>query len=241
MRRLFWYAPLVCKGPQVRVIIAVLAAVAAAVTVAMLLGVDIDLRIAALFYDPSSGKFLLDGRRPFWMVRENGIVALTTCIAAVVAGLVVRVLRLPERIMPGRVVLFFVTTLVLGPGLLVNGILKEHWNRPRPAHVTQFGGKEAYVNWWNPTGTCDHNCSFVSGEASSAAWMFAPAMLAPPQWRVAAYVGAGIFTAAISIMRMAAGRHFFTDVLFAALLMLVLIWGMRRLIFRVRAPAAKTR
>jgi membrane-associated phospholipid phosphatase len=122
----------------------------------------------------------------------------------------------------------------------VNGILKDHWHRPRPVQVTEFGGDEAYVDWWNPRGTCEHNCSFVSGEASAAAWMFAPAMLAPPQWRIAAFAAASIFTLVISVSRMAAGGHFFTDVLFAVLLMLILLSVAYHFIFRWRqtAPAA---
>ena len=34
--------------------------------------------------------------------------------------------------------LYFCLLLVLGPGLLVNGVLKPHWGRPRPNNVKQF-------------------------------------------------------------------------------------------------------
>jgi lipid A 4'-phosphatase len=163
---------------------------------------------------------------------------LVTCAGAVIAALVTRMLRQPRRIVPGRVVLFLVSTLALGPGLLVNGIFKEHWHRPRPVHVTEFGGNRPYVDWWNPGGACERNCSFASGEVASAAWMFAPAMLAPAPWRIAAFAGAAIFTLAISISRMAAGAHFFTDVLFAALLTMILIWIMHGAIFRRRRTEA---
>ena len=137
---------------------------------------------------------------------------------------------------------FLLITVLLGPGLLVNVILKDDWHRPRPAHLTEFSGKQnySYVDWWNPGGNCDRNCSFASGEASSAAWMFAPAMLAPPQWRVAAFAGAAIFTAVISFVRMAAGGHFLTDILFAIILTLIVIWTMHGVIFRWRKPAAVT-
>jgi membrane-associated PAP2 superfamily phosphatase len=225
---------------RVRVIIVGLASIAAIATLAMLMGLKLDLQIAQLFYDPVQGRFLAAANPTVALVRDNGLVALVTCVSAVVAALVTRLLRRPQRVIPGRVVLFLVSTLALGPGLLVNGILKDHWHRPRPVQVTEFGGDEAYVDWWNPHGTCEHNCSFVSGEASAAAWMFAPAMLAPPQWRIAAFAAASIFTLVISVSRMAAGGHFFTDVLFAVLLMLILLSVAYHFIFRWRqtAPAA---
>jgi membrane-associated PAP2 superfamily phosphatase len=222
----------------VRTIIGTLAGVAVLATLVMLAGLKLDLRIAQLFYDPAQQRFLGAINPYVAAVRDNGLIALVTCISAVVAALVTRMLRLPQRIIPGRVVLFLVGTLALGPGLLVNGILKEHWHRPRPVHVYEFGGNTAYVDWWNPGGGCERNCSFVSGEVASAAWMFAPAMLTPPQWRIAAFAGASIFTFVISLSRMAAGGHFFTDVLFAALLMTILIWVIHRVVFRWRRSPA---
>ena len=221
-----------------RTIIGTLAGIAVIATLAMLAGHKLDLQIAALFYDPAQQRFLAAINPYVAAVRENGLIALVTCIGTVVAALVTRMLRLPQRVIPGRVVLFLVGALALGPGLLVNGILKEHWHRPRPVHVTEFGGNMPYVDWWNPGGSCERNCSFVSGEVASAAWMFAPAMLAPPQWRIAAFAGASIFTFVISLSRMAAGGHFFTDALFAALLMTALIWAMHRVIFRWRKSPA---
>jgi membrane-associated PAP2 superfamily phosphatase len=222
----------------VRVIIGTLAALAALATAAMLMGMPLDLAIASVFYDPDQKRFLAAINPYVGILRDNGLVAIITCVSAVIGALVTRMLRLPAQIIPGRVVVFLVSTLALGPGLIVNVGLKDHWHRPRPVHVTEFGGDKAYVDWWNPRGTCERNCSFVSGEASAAAWMVAPAMLAPPQWRVAALAGAGVFTVVISFARMASGAHFFTDVLFAVLLMMILITVMHRVVFRWRRTAA---
>ncbi len=133
-----------------RTIIGTLAGIAVIATLAMLAGHKLDLQIAALFYDPAQQRFLAAINPYVAAVRENGLIALVTCIGTVVAALVTRMLRLPQRVIPGRVVLFLVGALALGPGLLVNGILKEHWHRPRPVHVTEFGGNKPYVDWWNP-------------------------------------------------------------------------------------------
>ena len=119
----------------------------------------------------------------------------------------------------------------------MNGILKEHWGRPRPIQVTQFGGDKPYVNWWNPTGACARNCSFVSGEAATAAWMFGPAMLAPAPWRAAALAAAAVFTATMGGLRMSVGAHFFTDVLIGVLSTMLILLAMRALVDRLPGPA----
>ena len=94
---------------------------------------------------------------------------------------------------PGRAVVFLALTLALGPGLLVNGLLKEHWSRPRPGEVVEFGGSLAPTPW-DPRGRCEQNCSFVSGETSGAAWTVAPALLLPGTLRAVALGAAGVFT-----------------------------------------------
>ncbi len=223
-----------------RVIIGTLAGIAALATLAMAAGMPLDLQLAGLFYDPAQHKFLAALNPYVGKIRDNGLISLVACASAVIAAIATRLLRRPNRIIPGRVVLFLVSTLALGPGLLVNGILTEHWHRPRPVHVTEFGGDKAYVNWWNPGGACDRNCSFVSGEASAAAWMFAPAMLAPAPWSIVAFAGAAIFTVVISVSRMAAGGHFFSDVLLAVLMMLIMISATHYLVFRWRRKAPVT-
>jgi membrane-associated PAP2 superfamily phosphatase len=209
--------------------------IAAAVTAITLAGFNLDLAIASLFYDPTTRQF--SGQNsPASMVRDHGVIAVTTCIGCIaLAGTKYLPWRLPS--IPARAAVFLTLSLLLGPGLLVNGILKEHWDRPRPVDVTQFGGTKAYVDWWNPTGACERNCSFVSGEAATAAWMFGPAMLVPVPWRAAALAAAATFTAAMSVLRMSVGAHFFTDVLLGALSTMLILLAMRALVDRMARPA----
>jgi lipid A 4'-phosphatase len=223
---------------KVPYIIAPLVGCAAMATLLMLFGVPVDLVLAKVFYDPEQHKFLAATNPYVAELRDNGLIALTTCLAVVAAAVAPRFMKRPIRFIPTRVAVFLAGTLLLGSGFLANLVLKEHWHRPRPVHVTEFGGDKIYVDGWNRGGGCARNCSFVSGEASSAAWMFAPAMLAPPHYRVAAYIGAGLFTAVIGVSRMAAGGHFFTDVVFAILFMLLIIVTAYRLIFGPRAASS---
>src|SRR5262249_33116625 len=125
---------------------------------------------------------------PVMLARDIGLWISALLIAPAVLALVFKFI-FPKRkmLVPGRAIIFLIATLALGPGLLVNVILKDHWGRPRPIDVTQFGGRQHFVAWWDPRGNCPANCSFVSGDVSGAFWTMAPAALAPPQWRALAY------------------------------------------------------
>jgi lipid A 4'-phosphatase len=90
--------------------------------------------------------------------------------------------------------------------------------------VAQFGGEEHFRPWWDPRGDCPKNCSFIAGEPSGAYWTLAPAALVPQQWRLLAYGTALAFGSAVGVLRMAAGAHFFADVVFAGVLMFMVIW-----------------
>jgi membrane-associated PAP2 superfamily phosphatase len=140
-----------------------------------------------------------------------------------------------------RAAIFLIATLALAPGLLVNVLLKNHWDRPRPVAVTEFGGSERFVPWWDPRGQCRKNCSFVSGETSSAFWTLAPAALAPAPWRILAYVSAIAFGVGMGAMRMAMGAHFFTDAVFAGLFTYIIIVLIHGLIFRSWASHSKSK
>jgi len=56
--------------------------------------------------------------------------------------------------------------------------------------------------------------------------------LAPPPWRPLAYAAAMVFGAVTSVLRMAFGGHFFTDVTIAGLVTFVVIWFAYALIYR---------
>src|SRR6202007_2994659 len=106
-------------------------------------------------------------------------------------------------------------------GVLSNLAFKSHWGRPRPVVVTQFNNGEFarldFVPWWDPRVACEWNSSFFSGEGATAFWTYAPAALTPPAFRPFAYAAATLFGVVTSVLRMAFGGHFFTDVATAGL------------------------
>lgn len=211
-----------------------IAALAVAVVIGLLFGIfpQLDLAISRFFHQSINPGFALPtpGRELF---RD----AFMWIVAALVAPAFIAValkLILPRSrmIVPARAALFLIVTLAVAPGLLTNVILKDYWGRPRPYAVTEFGGKEPFVPWWDPRGGCRVNCSFVAGEPSGAFWTFAPAALAPPAWRALAYGAVVAFGLANGVMRIAFGAHFFSDVVFAGVFTFLVVWLAHGLIYR---------
>jgi membrane-associated phospholipid phosphatase len=133
-----------------------------------------------------------------------------------------------------RAMAFMIISLALGPGLLVNGIIKEVSHRPRPFHAKEVNpyGKWDFRPWYRFDGQCESNCSFVSGEASSSMWTLAPALVAPAPVRALAIGASILLTVATSIWRMALGGHFLSDVLMGALLTSLMVSLLYMAMFR---------
>lgn len=212
----------------------------AAVVVGVVFGVypRLDIEISAFFYNRQINLFDVNAQ-PWVMHSRAAARWLITLILAPAALAIIGKLIMPKRrmLIGGRAALLLVLTMALGPGILTNVILKNHWGRARPIDITELGGAYRFTAWWDPRGDCPNNCSFVAGEPSGAFWTLAPAALAPPQWRLLAYGGALAFGAAVGLLRLAAGGHFFSDIAFAGVFTFLLIWATHGLLFRWKFSA----
>ena len=196
---------------------------------------ELDLKLAALFYDAAAKSFPLKLNALAAIARDGAMwIAWGLALPAMVA-LVIKLVR-PDRplLISGRAIVFLLVTLILSAGVLTNLTFKSYWGRPRPVVVTQFNGSDQFVPWWDPRGACGRNCSFFSGEGATAFWTYAPAALTPPAWRPLAYVAATLFGVMTSVLRMAFGGHFFTDVAAAGLVTFLVIWLAYGYIYRWR-------
>jgi lipid A 4'-phosphatase len=197
---------------------------------------ELDLRVARHFYgyiDAGHNTFAWRIYPPLMTARNIGLWIGTILVAPAVAALVIKLI-VPRRkmLISGRAVVFLMATLALAPGLLVNVLLKDHWHRPRPIDVAQLGGQQHFVPWWDPRGDCPSNCAFVSGDVAGAFWTVAPAALAPPQWRALAYGAALALGTGMAAIRVMAGAHFVSDVIFAGVFTFLMVWVIYALIYR---------
>jgi lipid A 4'-phosphatase len=198
-----------------------------AIVIGLLFGIfpELDLKLAAVFYDPTTKAFplKLDAVASFardaamWIVWAFALPAIVTFVFK---------LARPDRpmLIPGRAATFLLVTIVLSAIVLTNLTFKSYWGRPRPVVVTEFNGPWEFMPYWDPRGACERNCSFFSGEGATAFWTYAPAALTPPAWRPLAYATATLFGITTSVLRMAFGGHFFTDVAAAGLVTFLVIW-----------------
>jgi hypothetical protein len=105
--------------------------------------------------------------------------------------------------------------------------------------VDLFGGDLPFVGVWKITHYCARNCSFVSGEGSSAMWLLTLAVLLPARWRMTGIRWLAVLAAALSLNRVAFGAHFLSDIVLAWWITLLVIAIEYRILY-VSPPAALT-
>lgn len=198
---------------------------------------SLDLAASGLFFDGST--FPVASIHPVEWLRVAMFVAEDAgFVAALGLSLYTwqkgRVLRLSTRDWVFQTLIF-----VLGPGLIVNRILKRFWGRARPFQITPFGGDRTFSPAWKMTDQCAANCSFVSGEmagATALAICLVFILRANCSAMPSRHYYAGVALAlAIPLLtawqRMAVGRHFLSDVVIAALLVGLLAAGLRQALY----------
>lgn len=210
----------------------------------------IDPAISALFHVPGEGypaarfKSLDLIRSAIWNM------TLVMVFAALVFGGASALLKREFLGIPARLWTYLLALTALGPGLVVNGILKSTWGRARPATVEGLGGTALFTPPHVISDQCQRNCSFVSGEVAGATalsvaiWMLA-GQLAPhlprgalPALRMAALA----LPPVIAGQRIVTGRHFLSDTILAILVTLLIAVLLRPLLpASLRSPSARPR
>ena len=173
----------------------------------------LDVYFSQNFYDASLGGFYL----------RNNIITETIYSLTHVAGAFIFITLITliiacwfsksERLLKRRKHLIFLLGLcVLGPGLMVNLVFKDHWERPRPRQTMEFGGDKNFESPFTPAFNCSQCRSFVSGHASVGFYFFGLALLARDRrWLLAP----ALTGAVIGAVRIVQGAHFLSDVLFS--------------------------
>lgn len=207
-------------------------------TLYFLLVPSVDLAVSAAFHE--AGGFPLSQEPVLRALRKSSTWVMGLALLGVLCALVKRALEgRPFTSRTARKGWFLLAGLALGPGLLVNGVLKGLWGRPRPVHLEAFGGDAPYVPVWQISDWCDANCSFVSGEAASAAWTVAAVVMLPPAIRRWAVGPAIAYGAALSMNRLVFGGHFASDILLSWSLTALVLGVLWRVMVEAPAPARR--
>ncbi len=175
----------------------------------------LDIKLESLFYSPAKG-FFLRYKQPWILLYKYGpLPGILLCVAGFLL-LIASFFSLKFRHLK-KEGLYLVLVMLIGPGLMVNVILKDHWGRPRPRQVVLFGGNRAFL----PLGTKgppQGGRSFPSGHASSAFYLMTPFFILRRRKRTLAYIvmtTGTLYGILMGIARMAQGAHFPSDILWA--------------------------
>jgi lipid A 4'-phosphatase len=189
---------------------------------------QLDLRVSEAFHDPTTG-FAIEGNpltEALRLVIWNAAIVL--CLAAAFGtalGMAGRAFALPTRAWN-----FILLLYILGPGLMVELVTKPLWGRARPTQVADFGGALHFSPPNELVDACTRNCSFVSGEVSGATVTAVVLMLLRfhlthrihKNTSTLLLIAAWCLPPVVALQRVAAGRHFLSDTVFAVLFTLLL-------------------
>lgn len=179
---------------------------------------ELDITIQKLFYQLQSGWFLKDMPLFRLLYHYGNLPAIIISIAGLVLlGLSYQAMKWAKW---RKIGLFLVLAMLLGPGLVINTVLKDHWGRPRPRNIRDFGGKYAHEKVLSIDPESPGK-SFPCGHASMGFYLFIPWFVLRKKksiWAavsLASGIGLGL---AIGVARIAQGGHFASDVVIAGLL-----------------------
>ncbi len=202
--------------------------------IGVLFAVDpsLDLKVARFAHSLDRAGTLDWAKPAIWAIREFNVYLMFGLVCLGAVCLVVQVRGRYAALPPVRACALVLLVIGIGPGLIVNAVLKENWSRPRPGVVLASGDDTTFRSWWDPTGQCQRNCSFASGEASAAFATIAVAVVSPLGIRYTAITLALLYGILISAIRVSAGGHFVSDVVFAGVISALTVWLIHGLIYR---------
>ena len=181
----------------------------------------LDITLEHYFYSPEKGWILQ--YRPFWdFIYRFGIFP---GYFLAVGGLIMISVSYwnSSYIRFRKASLVLVFTIIVGPGILVNLVLKDHSGRPRPREITEFGGTEKYLCICE-IGKTYEGKSFPCGHCSMGFYLAIPWLFYRKRRKILAwsFLLTGIaYGSLIGVSRMMAGGHFASDVIWAG----GLTWG----------------
>ena len=195
-----------------------IAACTALVVTALFANGQLDLALTRPFFDASSAEHWAHGQEPRWWVLYKASPWITASL--VLGGLFFLVVALVRHSpLLQRQAIFVILSVLLGAGLVVNGVFKDHWNRPRPRDVIELGGSLHYASAplrgeggkSFPCGHCSVGFLYALG-----AWLWRRRL----GWAIASAATGLSLGTAMGVGRMAAGGHFPSDIAWSALISL---------------------
>lgn len=212
---------------------AFMAAIAAALLLFSIVVIhwDLDRAVSGRFHSIGEGWFL--GKQQPWLAlyRYGEIPGVLLGVGGLIGWLICRARKGYRRW--SRYFIVILLSVIIGPGLLVNGILKPVWGRPRPRQVQEFGGTLTYRHMSQPD-LFGQGRSFACGHCAMG-FVFLSLLVFRREKPGLAYAGAAIgvlLGGALGITRVVQGGHFLSDVVWSMGIVSLTIIGLHTLLIK---------
>ena len=215
---IYWGSLKISKIPMVTNVLIVFFILVVFVTV----GPSLDLYISGLFYYGDK-QFLIQSYYPVSIFFRKILLPLIL-IYVFVLPLVLRFFPLKKiyfgyKFSISEIIYIWVSGAVTML-LVVNVLLKNMWGRARPNDVSYFNGFQDFNPWYKISDACSSNCSFVSGDSSVGFFLIVFYFITKKN----AYLYLGLILGSLlGFIRIAAGGHFFSDIIFSQIVVTVTI------------------
>ena len=193
---------------------------------------QIDIAVSALFYKPEQNFLLRDTSLHLFVdswIRPSINYLAVAFVVACVYKLFFGQSTVKRRF---NIVAFLFASFLVGPVLLVNGLLKEFIGRARPKNIIEYGGTKIFSPAYFPADQCETNCSFVSGDDAVAFSTIAFALIFKGKLRFHLVAVALSFGVLVSIYRLGTGAHFLSDTVLSGLFCILIILILERMLLR---------
>ena len=181
----------------------------------------IDQYIAYHFYNPYTKVFY--GESHYWSKFIYNIVPFISLLIILLL-IYAFIIYKNNKIIKKKISIIFISFLI-GPGLLVNYVFKNHWGRPRPYEVLRDG--QVFQSFWKMNANKPNNNSFPSGHASVGFFLGVPFLVFSR--RKSGIITSSIFGLIIGFTRIVQGGHYLSDVLICGLI----VWFSAELILLI--------
>jgi len=179
---------------------------------------NLDIKVQKLFYwQSASSSPWYRSESPFWQFGYHyGTLPAILLTFAALVGLILSWVKVKIK-QYRKYFLLIIFTMIIGPGLIINAIFKDHWGRPRPRQIEEFNGKWEFKEVWEH-GIPGKGKSFPCGHCSMGFFFITLYYSFKRKNKPIAYssfifsILLGIF---IGFARISQGGHFLSDVLWA--------------------------
>jgi len=181
---------------------------------------NLDLEFSNMFYDAEEG--FLYKRNIFVLAIYKSVPLISTLLTfgfLLYIATKYFIFKKYNLVLQSRAI-YLLIALALGPGLLVNGVLKENFGRARPSQINAFQGDKQFTAPIMISNQCDTNCSFSSGHAASG-YYFTAFSWVIPYWKNIIFLSGFVFGSLVGFGRILQGGHFLSDVVFSFIFIII--------------------